>query len=139
MKMSFEEVKRRIISEEGERLKLYKCPAGKLTIGIGHNIEDNGISHAVSEMMFKEDLAEAASAAKKIFLNFAEYSEVKQYILIDMAFNMGERRLRGFKKMIAAMERYDYESVAKEMLDSKWAKQVPSRVQRLVNMMLQEG
>jgi len=33
-----------IIEHEGLKLKPYHCPAGKLTIGVGRNLEDKGIS-----------------------------------------------------------------------------------------------
>ena len=43
--------------------------------------------------------------------------------MIDMAFNMGEPRLRGFKKMIAALHAGDFDRAALEALDSKWARE----------------
>ena len=33
---------------EGLSLKPYRCPAGKLTIGYGHNLEANGISEEIA-------------------------------------------------------------------------------------------
>ena len=52
---------------------------------------------------------------------------VRQLILIDMAFNMGVPRFYKFKKMWAAVHDEDYPTAAKEMLDSRWAKQVKGR------------
>jgi len=37
--------------EEGLKLKPYKCPAGKLTIGIGRNLEDRGITEQEAQML----------------------------------------------------------------------------------------
>jgi lysozyme len=37
--------------------------------------------------------------------------------------------------MLAALEQGDYETAAKEMLDSKWARQVGDRANRLAKMM----
>ena len=52
-----------------------------------------------------------------------------------MAFNVGLPRLRGFKRMWAALENHDYEEAAKEMIDSKWARQVKTRAYTLARMM----
>ena len=35
-----EEAAERLVLHEGMRLKPYRCPAGKLTIGAGRNLED---------------------------------------------------------------------------------------------------
>ena len=48
-------------------------------------------------------------------------------VLMDMAFNMGVPRLKKFKKMWAAIHKEDYETASKEMLDSRWSKQVGRR------------
>jgi lysozyme len=56
-------------------------------------------------------------------------------VVIDMAFNVGVPRLTGFKKMWAALHCGDYAEAAKEMMDSKWARQVGRRAERLSSMM----
>jgi lysozyme len=60
---------------------------------------------------------------------------VRQLILIDMAFNMGVPRLCKFKKMWAAVEAEDFPTAAKEMLDSRWSRQVKGRATKLANAM----
>ena len=52
-----------------------------------------------------------------------------------MCFNMGSPRVSKFKKMFAALEVQDYQTASKEMLDSKWANQVPNRARRLSEIM----
>ena len=55
---------------------------------------------------------------------------------MNLSFNMGERRLRGFQKMIAAVHAGDFERAADELVNSKWYTQVqPSRSHRIVKMM----
>ena len=41
----------------------------------------------------------------------------------------------GFKKMLAALDKADYKTASKEMLNSKWATQVKSRAQFLAKIM----
>lgn len=42
--MNIEKVIQQLIIDEGLRLKSYYCPAGYLTIGIGRNLEGNGLT-----------------------------------------------------------------------------------------------
>jgi len=115
---------------EGHRSQLYTCSAGKLTIGYGHNIEELGVSGAVSELMLAEDVAVAYDAAMTVPY-WDGLNPARQDVLANMVFNMGFPRFSGFKKMHAALEIDDYDTASKEMLDSKWAVQVGDRAREL--------
>ncbi|WP_176777437.1 glycoside hydrolase family protein [Candidatus Avelusimicrobium faecicola] len=104
----------------------YKCPTGHLTIGYGHNLE-NGISAAAAEFILQEDLARAERAVKDSFPWWWKLDDARQFVLVDMAFNMGQAGLKGFKKMLAAIESGDFDKAAEEMLDSKYGRQVVHR------------
>lgn len=112
----------------------YKCPTGHLTIGYGHNLE-NGISKEAAEFILQEDLARAERAVKNSFPWWWKLDDARQFVLVDMAFNMGLAGLKGFKKMLAAAEQGDYQTAAKEMLASKWAAQVGRRAVELSKIM----
>jgi hypothetical protein len=56
-----------------------------------------------------------------------------------MAFNLGRSRMAGFRKMLAAAKRYDWAECSRQMLDSKWARQVGARADRLAAMVLSDG
>ena len=122
--MTIEEI---IEEHEGIRLYPYKDTVGKLTIGVGHNLTDNGISRQVAELLLKEDIAIAQNALKDIFSNFEELPSNVQKALTDMMFNMGEPRFLGFKKMIAAIKQGNFKEAAAQAKDSHWCKQVGSR------------
>ena len=112
----------------------YKCPTGHLTIGYGHNLE-NGISAAAAEFIMQEDLTQAERAVKDAFPWWWKLDDARQFVLVDMAFNMGLAGLKGFKKMLTAVEQGDYQTAAKEILASKWAGQVKRRAVELSKMM----
>lgn len=133
--MDFSQVKRLLKKHEGLSLSLYKCPVGKLTIGYGHNIEDRGISESVAELLLEQDMLIAYRQVKNAVKCFEQLSEPRQYVLIDMCFNMGITKLMTFKKMLRALDGADYAAAAKEMLDSKWAKQVKGRAAYLAGVM----
>ena len=122
---------------EGLRLKPYKCSAGKLTIGYGRNLDDVGITPMEADYLLGHDIRKAITDVQHIFgAAFLETIGIpRASVLVDMCFNLGVNRLKGFKKMIAAVKDRDFEKAADEMMDSKWAVQVGSRATRLEGMM----
>lgn len=125
----------RLIEEEGMKLKAYRCPAGKLTIGVGRNLEDKGLSNEEALFLLQNDIIEAVKELKKAFLFFDSLNETRQIVLIDMCFNLGINGLKKFKKMIKALENQDFSLASKEMLSSCWAKQVGARARSLALLM----
>ena len=129
-------------------LKPYKCTADKWTIGVGRNLEANPLSldevlevlqeRGITEEMAMHWLKKKIRITKRKLANFEWYtsqSEIRRRVLIDMAFNLGVSGLLSFQNMIGALEVGNYQVAAEEMLDSRWAKQVGSRAERLANMM----
>ena len=108
--------------DEGERLRLYKCSSGKFTIGIGRNIEANGISKDESELMFANDVDRVEKEARSIFGNWKSISDARQRALVNMLFNLGMTRFMTFKRMIGAVIREDWDGAADEALDSTWSR-----------------
>lgn len=123
-----------LIRQEALKLRLYKDSEGKWSIGVGRNIEDRGIRESEAYVMLDNDIEEATAQAESMAF-FSTLDPVRQDVLIDMIFNLGLPRLRGFKKMLAALQVHDWETAAKEMLDSKWAMQVGNRALELVQML----
>lgn len=133
--MDWNKVDSLLKKHEGVRYTLYRCPAGKLTIGYGHNIEDRGISEKCAEFILQEDREIAYRQVKNAVSDFCMLNEARQYVLIDMCFNMGISKLMAFKKMFNALQSKDYALAGKEMLASKWAEQVPVRAKELSKIM----
>lgn len=122
-----------IKSHEGYRPYVYYDSLGFPTGGYGHAFLDRSpISHDVALLLFEEDFSLAVEDYNKLDL---QLDSVRRAVVIDMLFNLGLTRFRGFRKTIKALRRGDYDTAAKEMLDSKWAKQVKSRAFRLARMM----
>ena len=129
------ELRQQIKSDEGLRLKPYKCSAGKLTIGYGFNLE-NGIPHHFAEMLFDLSIQSATRDAVSIISDYnLKPSWQLRDILIQMCFQLGKTGVLGFKKMLAALEKGDYKTASKEMLNSDWHRQTPKRCERLANEM----
>lgn len=123
-----------IKKHEGLRLKPYTCTAGKLSIGYGRNLDDNGISQYEAEQMLFNDIQLCYAECIKLKC-WDKLNEPRQAALLDMCYNLGISRLKGFKKMLAALEVGAYSRAAEEMLDSKWAMQVKTRATELADIM----
>jgi lysozyme len=127
---------RQLRLHEGERLGPYRCTAGKLTIGVGRNLEDRGITRAESAMLLANDIEEMDANLTRKLPWVARLDDVRRRVLIDMAFNLGVSGLLEFKRTLAAVEQGRYQEAAGMMLQSRWASQVGERAQRLARMML---
>jgi lysozyme len=128
-----------IKKHEGFSNFCYKCPAGRLTIGYGRNIDQDGgkgISRKEAEMLLRNDIGEIQGNLRKTFGFFCFLSYERQSVLISMVYNIGWNGFLKFKKMIKALEADRYDDASIEMLDSRWAKQVPNRARELSEIML---
>jgi lysozyme len=112
---------------EGVKLKPYKCSAGKLTIGVGKNIEDNGITLEEAEYLLQNDIAEARSQLLNSFPWMGELNDARISAMINFTFNVGIGTVKKFQKALAALEAGDYGLAADEMMLSRWAGQVGNR------------
>ncbi len=133
-KMTVEMLKK----HEGLRLKPYKCTAGKLTIGYGRNLEDVGISEREALQMLKHDVNSYRELLTARYDWFEGLAPARKVVCINMAFNLGINGFHGFKMMRMYINKGIYSEAAKEMLNSKWAKQVGYRATELAKIM-EEG
>jgi len=125
-----------LVDHEGLRLKPYRCTAGKLTIGVGRNLDDRGLSPDEALYLLRNDIEISRTELSGAFPWFAKLDPVRQAVLIDMHVNLGLIRLKGFRNTLALIGVGKYEAAAVEMLNSKWAQQVGNRARRLSGMMV---
>ena len=132
--MSFEsDLIKQIKKHEGLVLKPYKCPVGKLTIGYGHNIEDNGLSKSACEYILIEDIEEAKRNLYAIFTRdfFNTLKDNQKIALIDMMFNLGLSRFLTFKKFILAVKQRNFDRASVEIIHSRAYQQNRLRYKKL--------
>ena len=140
------ECMRRLIEQEGIKLMPYICPMGKLTIGVGRNLDDNplnfeekralgdymhGITENGAKMLLRNDILRCRDEVKNIFKGFDELNADRQYALIDMCFQLGGVGLRKFRIMRKALENKDFDKACEACLKSKYAKQTPVRARKI--------
>lgn len=127
--------KEAVKAHEGLRHKPYLCTKGKLTIGYGRNIEDNGITTHEANILLEHDLKMADIEARKFTKSFDELSDTRKSVIVNMVFNLGITRLSKFVKFKQALEQGNYEQASFEMLNSLWAVQVGLRANTLAEQM----
>lgn len=128
-----------LIRHEGLRLKPYCDKTGKtfippedcghLTIGVGKNLDAFTKEDAL--LLLYNDIYRINKQLEEKLPFFKELDNIRQEVLINMAFNLGVEGLLKFKKTLKLIEEGKYKEAAKEMLNSKWDKQVGRRAEEL--------
>lgn len=129
-----ETLKDRITRHEGVVLKPYKDTMGKLTIGIGRNLDDVGITEDEAEYLLDNDISKVKLELTP-YIWYAGLDNTRKDVLVEMAFQLGLAGVLKFNDMITALNKQDYEEAADQMLDSTWYKQTPNRCKELAELM----
>lgn len=124
-----------LMEDEGLRLKPYRDTVGKLTIGIGRNIDDVGISKDEAIYMMRNDIASVQKQLSQLLPFWSNLNTVRQDALTNMAF-MGVPKLMQFKNMLSYLSKGQYDMASKEVLNSKYASQVGDRAARIAKQIL---
>lgn len=136
--MDVDKLKDQLILHEGLELKSYTCSAGYITLGVGRNVEELGITEEEARYLLDNDILRVSKELDTAIPWWREMSEVRQRVVVDMVFNLGISRFLNFKLAISAMLNQDWEEAAAQMLDSKWADQVGQRSHRLAKAMIED-
>jgi len=136
--MNRERATRLLSLHEGRRNTIYKDSLGYWTVGVGHLIDPSKggtLPEAIIDALLRYDMTEKYEELVKTLPWVRDLDEVRQYVLLDMAFNLGVNGLLGFKNTLKMVQGRDYAGAAKNMLLSRWATQVGTRAKRLSVMM----
>ncbi len=150
--MNIEILKSELIRDEGFRANPYRCTSGKLTTGVGRNLDDNPltpdeiavvghdgrdekITMEAASQLLGNDIKRTIEALNRTIPWWKTLDDVRQRVLINMAFNLGVSGLLRFHTTLGWIKQGHYSSAAGEMLLSVWAEQVGDRASRLARMM----
>lgn len=135
---------------EGVVLKPYRCTAGKLTIGIGRNLDDNplnkeefekighdcrvqGITKDEAFYLCRNDLKKVKKDLDKHLPWWRELNDDRQFVMIDLCFNLGINKLLKFQKTLDSIATGWYIRAGDQLMQSLYAKQVGKRAERNAN------
>jgi len=120
---------------EGVRLKPYMDSVNKLTVGVGRNLVDVGLSEAEVEILLENDINRVITELLTAIPWFSSLDLPRQLVLVDMCFNLGLKKFMEFRKTLELIQKGEYEKAGDEMIVSKWAIQVGQRAIRLSEIM----
>jgi lysozyme len=121
---------------EGLELKPYRCTSDKLTIGLGRNLEDNGITEEEAYYLAENDIDSLMDELDRNIPWWTELNNPRKRALLNMAYNVGTPTLMKFQKTLSLLESGQYEEASKEVLNSRWARQVGRRADFISNVFL---
>lgn len=144
------EIIQRLIINEGCKLTPYRDSLGRMSIGVGRCIDTNpfspeelkavgawekGITKNAAFMLLRNDIAKVKNDLNQ-FTFIPLLNKNRQFVLIDMCFQLGIKGLKGFKKALTAIALGNWQTAHDEILDSRYAKQTPKRAKRNAICML---
>lgn len=137
--MNMDRLYAQLNTDEGRRSKPYRDTVGKMTIGVGRNLDDVGLSDDEIDLLLKNDVRRAVSLLDRNTPWWRGMDGARQEVLVNMCLNMGwgdgRKGLSSFINTLAKMKAGDYAGAADGMLQSKWAGQVGNRAKRLAKVM----
>ena len=122
---------------EGVETYAYKCSENKTTIGVGRNVDKAGglgLSDDEVDYLLQNDIDRVILELDSEYDWFSDLDDVRQDAMIDISFNLGQTRLRAFKKALSAMSEGDWDEAADQFMDSRWSEQVGIRAKNLTKM-----
>ena len=135
--MDIERLSKQLVIHEGLRLKPYHCSADKLTIGVGRNIQEVGITESEAMYLLANDIERCIVECKNQFQWFETLTPLRQEAVVNLVFNMGMATVKKFKKTIQHIENEEYELAGSELLNSRYAQQVGQRAIDVANQLAQ--
>jgi lysozyme len=140
--MNYDKLMDSVKKHEGYRNKVYLDSLGKRTIGYGHLcVEDKWVdgweySQVELENVLKEDLQYAINQGEGMCKDL-KISDDAKFLIIEMIFQLGSAGVQKFRNMWKALKEDppNYEEASIQMLDSRWAKQTPSRAKEMSDHM----
>ena len=132
--------------DEGNRLQIYDDATGLAikpgttvkghpTIGIGRALDVRGISQDEADLMLANDIAAFTLGLQQAYTWFSGLDDVRQRVLVNMAFNMGLAGLGQFHDTLRYIEERRWQLAADAMRESHWSTQTGERAARLCDAM----
>ena len=129
----------RIKEHEGFREKVYKCTEGFDTIGYGFAVKDLVLDKDIAEEILLRKVESLISRVRKKFNWLDTVPPAVQGVLVEMSYQMGLSGVSKFKKALHAMQMFQWNVAADELLDSRWANQTPNRAKELSDIIRSQG
>ena len=128
--------KRLAVLNEGYRTHPYTDTVGKLTIGVGWNLSDNGLPEYVIDWLLHYALSNSRKELLSHYPWMLRLDPVRFAACQDLCFQMGFPVFNTFRRFRMHMEEDDYLTAGRDLMESKWFRQVGKRGPRMVKMIV---
>lgn len=124
-----------LVDHEGLRLHPYTDTVGKLTIGVGRNLTDVGISTDEAYYLLDNDIAKVKSQLDTELPWWRGLDLARQRAIVDLGFNMGVQALAEFHHTLSAIANHNWIEAVAGLRASKWIRQVqPARSDKIIHL-----
>lgn len=140
--------------DEGLRYKAYKDTVGKMTVGIGFNMDNpvakgtwihSNIPESFNSVysgniplstnsiisLFNTCVDWCRVDLESMFSDFEIYPDYVQLALINLMFNMGKSVLSQFNTFINLVKEHDYDGSSNDLASTKWSRELVQRSKRV--------
>ena len=97
-----------LIRHEGLKLKPYTDTVGKLTIGVGRNLTDMGLTQDEVLLLLQNDIERCRCELNKALPWWVKLGEVREAVMLSLCFNLGMSKLLSFKPTLGLIENGQY-------------------------------
>jgi len=122
--------------DEGLATKAYHDSTGIITIGIGRNLENPGLSADEVELLYRNDINRATFGLDHALPWWRGLDPEAQLVMINLTFNMGISKFTGFSQFLSFMQAKRYADAANDLKKTAWYGQVGQRGPRMVARLL---
>jgi len=134
---------------EGRRKYVYDDASGKAigegcfvrglpTVGVGRNLYDRGLSDDEIDYLLDNDINDCLHDASQLSF-FSSLDPVRKAAVVELVFNLGLTRLKGFKKFLGFMLEQRWAQASAELKDSNWYRQVGEGRGDTIRHMIETG
>lgn len=138
--MTISDITKQLRQDEGVKRTVYQDHLGYWTIGVGRLVDPSkpgaGLRDNEIDLMLRNDIMDRINQLSTRLPWFVKLDDVRQGVLINMAFQLGVDGLLGFVTTLDLISKGKYAEAANQMLKSKWAKQTPERAARMAKQMI---
>lgn len=124
---------------EGVKRFPYRDTVGKLSIGVGRNLTDRGLSDDEIEYLLTNDIIHVTGVLDQLIPWWNTLDDVRARVIADMAFNMGPYFVRKWPIFVEQVRMGEFTAASRNMSSTVWARQVGNlegqRAWRLILMM----
>lgn len=126
-----DKMKAELLHDEGYRQYVYLDIHGVPTVGIGRNLRTRGISKDEALFLLQNDIRSTWNELTTLIPWIVNLNDVRQRVIVNLAFNLGVTGLMGFKDMLKKCRLGQFKEAGEEILDSKAGRELKNRYSRL--------